>query len=163
MRIALGRTRIWGKVEESILRRSLGRRPYCNFHLAPWLPALTKKQHYRPTFAISSLFLNSPLTSVTFPFISNSVHRNRSSFVALDTSPRPMLNVPSVSWSISGGPGFRLALLASAALLRLRSKSLRNSGRLLVDAARDKEWREGVIGVWIDLFCRSREGVPLPL
>src|SRR2546421_10763284 len=41
------------------------------------------------TLAINSLFLNSPLTSVTFPFSSNSVHRKRSSFGALAVRLRP--------------------------------------------------------------------------
>lgn len=102
----------------------------------------------RQTFAISSLFLNSPLTSVTFPFISNSVHRNRNSFVAFDTNPRPMLKFDSVPSSISAGP-VRLALdLASDSLLRLRSKSLRSSGRLLVDAVREGKGLRGESDSW---------------
>lgn len=68
--------------------------------------------------------------------MSNSVHRIRSSFEALAASPRPILNIPSVPSSINPGPvlpGF----LTSEALLRLRSKSRRRNGRLLVEACRD--------------------------
>lgn len=40
------------------------------------------------TFAISSLFLNSPFVNVTLPFSSNSVHRSLSSFTGRTTLPR---------------------------------------------------------------------------
>lgn len=53
------RTRICGRVDESILRRSRGRSPY---------------------FAMSSLFLKAPFTRVTLPCSSNSVQRSWSSF-----------------------------------------------------------------------------------
>lgn len=86
------------------------------------------------TFAISSNFLNSPFTSVTFPLLSNSVHRNRSSFEALAANLRPMLNIPSVPSSIRPGPAFRT--LQSAALFRRRSKSRLSSGLREVEAGR---------------------------
>lgn len=134
MRIALGRTRMCGKVEESILRRSLGRSPYFNRSLIQYSArsVMQRKQH---TFAINSLFLNSPFTRVTFPFLSNSVHRSRGSFVAFAARPRPIVKPPSVPSSISAGPP-RLCLSAEE-LLRLRSRSLRRSGRLLVEADRE--------------------------
>lgn len=144
-----------GKVEESILRRSLGRRPYCvhkkkKESINTLLKNPRRLERSRQTFAINSLFLNSPLTKVTFPLISNSVHRNRSSFVALDTNPRPILKLLSVPSSISAGPWLRFALAASAALFRLKSNNLRNSGRFLVDDARAPDgpgqWRDGEIG-----------------
>lgn len=102
MRIALGRTRMCGKVEESILRRSLGRSPYFNRSLIQYSArsVMQRKQH---TFAINSLFLNSPFTRVTFPFLSNSVHRSRGSFVAFAARPRPIVKPPSVPSSISAG------------------------------------------------------------
>lgn len=62
IRIACLRTKMEGRTEESILRRSRGRREY---------------------FAINSLFLNSPLTSVTLPCSSNSVQRSRNSLLGL--------------------------------------------------------------------------------
>ena len=85
MRIAEGRTRIFGSKEESIFRKSRGRRPYCQdqinnstFSRNNLFASLTR------TLAISSLFLNSPFTSVTFPFSSNSVHRSLNSFPGFD-------------------------------------------------------------------------------
>lgn len=117
----------------------------------------------RQTFAINSLFLNSPLTSVTFPLLSNSVHRNRNSFVALDTNPRPILKLDSVPSSISAGPDRLDFPLVSDSLLRLRSKSLRSSGRLFVDAAREDEGLRGESDSWIGSSLssahRSREEV----
>lgn len=84
IRIALGRTRICGSKLESILRKSRGKRPY---------------------LAISSLFLNSPLTSVTFPCSSSSVHRILSSFVGRIIRPR-LLPKPAApgesSWGADG-------------------------------------------------------------
>ena len=67
MSIALGRTKICGSKLESIFRRSRGKRPY---------------------LAINSLFLNSPLTSVTLPCSSSSVHRILSSFVGRTIRPK---------------------------------------------------------------------------
>lgn len=85
---------------------------------------------------------------MTFPFISNSVHRNRNSFVALDTNPRPMLKFDSVPSSISAGPARLVLDLASDSLLRLKSKSLRSSGRLFVDAVREGEGLRGESDSW---------------
>lgn len=87
------------------------------------------------TLAISSLFLNSPFTRVTFPVLSNSVHRRRGSLDAFATNPRPILKLPSVPSLISAG-GWRRYDLDSAALFRLKSKSLRHKLLLLVDDAR---------------------------
>ena len=54
--------------------------------------------------AISSLFLNSPFTSVTFPLPSNSVHLSRGSFEAFAAKPRPILNMfPSYPSSTAVG------------------------------------------------------------
>lgn len=78
--------------------------------------------------------------SVTFPLISNSVHRIRISFEAFAPRVRPTLKIPSVPSSRNGGPGLRL-FLCSAALPRLRSHSLRSRGRVLVDACRrSRDW-----------------------
>jgi len=46
----------------------------------------------KQTFAISSLFLNSPFTSVTFPPPSNSVQRSFSSFAGRKVRPRLVLS-----------------------------------------------------------------------
>lgn len=61
-----------------------------------------------PTLAISSLFLNSPLRNVTFPFSSSSVHRNLNSFDALFAIVvRPkfdiVVSVPSPRDPVNGG------------------------------------------------------------
>jgi hypothetical protein len=124
-----------GKVEESILRRSLGRSPYFNRSLT-FIFGTQSHADKKRTFAINSLFLNSPFTRVTFPFLSNSVQRSRGSFVAFAARPRPIVKPPSVPSSISAGPPQRLCLSAEV-LLRLRSRSLRRSGRLLVEADRE--------------------------
>lgn len=140
--MALGRTRMCGRVEESILRRSRGSKPYCCKEpqgQPKSLPQFASLIGSIQTFAINSNFRNSPLTSVTFPFMSNSVHRIRNSFDALAARPRPMLKIPSFPSSISAGPWFPV-LLVSAALLRLRSKSRRRNGRDFVEA-----WRVEVI------------------
>lgn len=102
-----------------------------------------KKKKQKQTFAINSLFLNSPLTNVTFPFLSNSVHRSLNSFVALDTNPRPILKLVSVPSSINAGLDVRLAFAASAALFFLKSNNLRSNGRPFVDNARAPEPRNG--------------------
>lgn len=69
------------------------------------------------TLAISSLFLNSPLTSVTLPFSSSSVHRSFNSLVGRVTRPNPC--GPPLSsrklasggaCSLFGGTGFRWLL-----------------------------------------------------
>lgn len=80
------------------------------------------------TLAISSLFLNSPFIKVTFPFISNSVHRRRSSFDAFAARARARLSPPSVSSSNEGG-----LRVSAAGFLRLKSQNLRRIDRFLVD------------------------------
>ena len=56
------------------------------------------------TFAINSLFLNSPLTRVTLPFSSNSVHRNFNSLVGLMILPaRPVLSSKKPGSSFGDG------------------------------------------------------------
>lgn len=91
-----------------------------------------------PTFAISSLFLNSPLISVTFPLLSNSVHRKRSSFDAFAARLRPILNKFPVP-SSRNGPLFVVAFLSAfpAVPFRLKSNNLRSNGRLFVDECLD--------------------------
>ena len=155
MRIALGRTRMLGRVEESILRRSLGRRPYFFSgqiqHLAGF--AHREGRVFPQTFAISSLFLNSPLTSVTSPFLSNSVHRNRSSFDTFPAKLRPILNKFPVPSSRNGPLLARVFFSAfHASLSRFRSSNLRSKGPLFVDACLD-----GPNGVRNDLEVALRQ------
>ena len=56
-------------------------------------PNITTDRHQpmgqaKQTLAINSVFLNSPLTSVTSPLLSNSVHLNRNSFDAFAANDR---------------------------------------------------------------------------
>jgi len=52
------------------------------FNLSILFFAESKVGEEGTTLAINSLFLNSPLTSTTFPFSSNSVHRSLGSLAA---------------------------------------------------------------------------------
>lgn len=84
--------------------------------------------------AISSLFLYSPLTSVTFPFPSNSVHRKHGSLRVFAARVRPRLKrLPSALSSTRLGEQSRFAALFE----RVRSSNLRNKGRFLVVTFRE--------------------------
>ena len=67
------------------------------------LPRLDRPAEMR-TLAINSLFLNSPLTSVTLPCSSSSVHRILSSFVGRMMRPR-LLPKPVEPGDVSSGGG----------------------------------------------------------
>ena len=97
MRIADGRMRIWGRSEESIFLRSRVRRPYCS-SCQRFIVWCGDTIHFRvQTFAISSVFLNSPSMKVTFPSLSNSVHLSLSSFAAFPGCLRLRLVPPTSS------------------------------------------------------------------
>ena len=81
------------------------------------------------TLAMSSVFLNSPLTRVTLPSSLNSVQRNLSS-LTLDALLRPRLAPFASSNKLASGAGS--LGLGEKSLLR-RPKILSKSGRELVD------------------------------
>lgn len=61
------------------------------------------------TFAINSLFLNSPLARTTFPFSSNSVQRNLGCVAALADILRPRLNIEVSKLSSRPFPHFGIS------------------------------------------------------
>lgn len=98
------------------------------------------------TLAISSLFLYSPLTSVTFPFSSNSVHRKHGSLRVFAVRVRPRLKrLPSAPSSMRLGA----QSLFVASFERFRPSNLRNKGRFLVETCREDGWMEDR-GGWQD-------------
>ena len=107
--MAEGRTRICGRREESIFRKSRGRRPYWEENLR--LSRLEVDiQTRRRTLAMSSDFLNSPFTSVTSPFSLTSVHRSFNSLESLPTLLRPSTEPLASSRKLgSGGRSFGLS------------------------------------------------------
>jgi hypothetical protein len=114
IRIALGRTKICGSKLESILRKSRGRRPY---------------------LAISSLFLNSPLTSVTLPCSSSSVQRILSSFVGRSIRPRLLPAEPGESSPLVWVGDWSASLRCRADLnmsQTLRGRLVENARRVMV-------------------------------
>lgn len=137
IKIADGRTRIWGNREESIFRRSRGRRPYCpicKHRCSP--PEIGLIGH---TLAINSDFLNSPSMNVTFPFSSNSVHLSFNSFTPLTVFLRPKLVLPASSKK-PGSVGESLDFDARFSLRHLSFHGLFHRGRVSVDA-----YREGLV------------------
>lgn len=134
IKIADGRTRICGRREESIFLRSRGRRPYCPIcqHACP--PSEIRLIEH--TLAISSDFLNSPSMNVTFPFSSNSVHRNFNSFAPLTVFLRPKFVLPESSKK-PGSAGEPLDFEAVFSLRHLSFHGLFHSGRVSVDAYRE--------------------------
>lgn len=127
--MAEGRTRICGKSEESIFLRSRGSSPYY-VHMSEVICS----RDIEHTLAMSSVFLNSPLTNVTLPSSLNSVQRNFSSFVFFAVLLRPSVGPFTSSKKL--GRGGRSFSGRSATALR-RPKILFNNGRASVDACRD--------------------------
>ena len=84
----------------------------------------------KPTLAISSDFLNSPSTTTTFPFSSNSVHRSFSSFVAfILPSVAPLASLRNGSGGRSLG---RSGRDLSFAFLRSANQRIQDSCSLLL-------------------------------
>ena len=87
------------------------------------------------TFAMSSVFLNSPSMSVTFPSLSNSVHRSFSSFAAFPALLRPRLVPPTSSKNVGSG-GRLVGFVLGLSLCSLGFNNLLNRGQIRVDACR---------------------------
>ena len=99
------------------------------------LSIFLKSRGMREYFAINSCFLNSPLTSTTFPFSSNSVHRSLSSVLGFRFLPPKLWGSSSRSWKgrrpLSRN---RSAVVPRGDVLRRRQKGSRKAG--LVDRGR---------------------------
>lgn len=87
------------------------------------------------TFAMSSVFLNSPSMSVTFPSLSNSVHRSFSSFAIFPALLRPMLVPPTSSRKLGSG-GRSVGFIFGFSFRSFCFHSLLYRGRMFVDARR---------------------------
>ena len=99
------------------------------------LSIFLKSRGIREYFAINSCFLNSPLTSTTFPFSSNSVHRSLSSVLGFRFLPPKLCGSSSRSWKGSRPLSRnRSAVVPRGEVLRRRQKGSRKAG--LVDRGR---------------------------
>ena len=99
------------------------------------LSIFLKSRGIREYFAINSCFLNSPLTSTTFPFSSNSVHRSLSSVLGFRFLPPKLCGSSSRSWKGSRPLSRnRSAVVPRGEVLRRRQKGSRREG--LVDRGR---------------------------
>lgn len=85
------------------------------------------------TFAISSLFLNSPLTRTTLPFSSNSVHRSLASFADLGDMLRPRLKAGASPPSSKKEPSGRSSDFSGRGIFCLRPHNWRSHPPLLLD------------------------------
>ena len=135
IKIAEGRTRIWGNREESIFLRSRGSRPYYTTH--QHRPLLSDTESIGHTLAISSDFLNSPSMKLTFPFSSNSVHRSFNSFAPFTNFLRPRVVLPASSKKL-GGASESLGFKAGFSVPHLSFHGLLHWGRVSVDAYREE-------------------------
>lgn len=104
----------------------------CIVSMTPGIPAATQI----PTLAISSVFLNSPLTRVTFPSSLNSVQRNFNSFTFVALLRPRLVPVPFTS-SRRLGSGGGPSDFGTASGFRRRSILCRN-GRESVEANREE-------------------------
>jgi hypothetical protein len=90
-------------------------------------------QNYQ-TFAMSSLFLNSPLTSSTLPFSSNSVHRSFASLADLGDMLRPRLNIGASPPSSKKDPSGKSSDFSGRGIFCLRPHRWRSHPLSLLDA-----------------------------
>ena len=112
------------------------------------LSIFLKSRGMREYFAINSCFLNSPLTSTTFPFSSNSVHRSLSSVLGFRFLPPKLCGSSKRSWKGSRPLSRnRSAVVPRGDVLRRRQKGSRKAG--LVDRG-----RRGCDGGAAVLACR---------
>jgi hypothetical protein len=86
------------------------------------------------TFAMSSLFLNSPLTSTTLPFSSNSVHRSFASLADLGDMLRPRLNIGASPPSSKKDPSGKSSDFSGRGIFCLRPHRWRSHPLSLLDA-----------------------------
>jgi hypothetical protein len=152
--IADGRTSTCGSSDESILRRSRGKSPYYSRALAIIVPEY-KLGFYVVvlTFAINSVFLNSPSISVTRPFSSSSVHFSISSFDGFGIRSKEELSIRklAIGGRSSGCSGFCFRL-------SFERQSHRLINRLCTEKRSDVDGRKNTLeNAWVSAVWNGAE------